>query len=170
MDGTDINQIDPSELRGNIGYVPQEVMLFNGSIRDNIVIGHPQVDDQAVLQAATLAGLAEFVNQHPDGFDLVVGEKGARLSGGQRQAIAIARALLHDPAILLLDEPSNAMDSTSENNFVTQLQARLENKTLILVTHKSSMLRLVDRLIVMNQGKIVSDGPREDVIRALAGG
>lgn len=170
MDGTDMNQIDPTELRRNIGYVPQDIMLFNGSIRDNIIIGDPQADDQSVLRAAALSGLDEFVNQHPHGFDLQVGERGMNLSGGQRQAIAISRALLHDPSILLLDEPTNAMDTTTENNFLVRLESIFQDKTLILVTHKTSMLRLVNRLIVLNEGKIVSDGPREDVIKALAGG
>jgi len=169
MDGTDINQLDPTDLRRNIGYVPQDILLFDGTIRDNIVIGNPQVDDQSVLDAATVAGLTEFINQHPNGFDLVVGERGARLSGGQRQAIAIARILLHDPSIMLLDEPTNAMDNTTENNFITHIKPIIQDKTLILITHKSSMLSLVDRLIVINDGKIVSDGPKEDVIRALAG-
>jgi ATP-binding cassette subfamily C protein LapB len=170
MDGTDMNQIDPTELRRNIGYVPQDIMLFNGSIRDNIIIGNPQADDESVLRAASMSGLDEFVNQHPHGFDLQVGERGVNLSGGQKQAIAIARALLHNPTILLLDEPTNAMDNTTENNFLLRLETVLQDKTLILVTHKTSMLRLVDRLIVLNEGKIVSDGPREDVIKALAGG
>jgi len=170
MDGTDMNQIDPSELRHNIGYVLQDVMLFNGSIRDNIVIGNPQADDQAVLQAAALSGLDEFVNQHPHGFDLQVGERGMNLSGGQRQAIAISRALLNQPSILLLDEPTNSMDNTTENNFLTRLEPIIEGRTILLVTHKTSMLRLVDRLLVLNAGKLISDGPRDDVIRALGGG
>jgi ATP-binding cassette subfamily C protein LapB len=169
MDGTDINQLDPTDLRRNIGYVPQDILLFNGTIRDNIVIGNPQADDQSVLKAATVAGLAEFVNQHPNGFDLLVGERGARLSGGQRQAIAIARILLHDPSIMLLDEPTNAMDNTTEINFTTHIKPIIQDKTLVLITHKASMLNLVDRLIVINDGKIVSDGPKEDVIKALAG-
>jgi ATP-binding cassette subfamily C protein LapB len=169
MDGTDINQLDPTDLRRNIGYVPQDILLFNGTIRDNIVIGNPQADDKSVLKAATVAGLAEFVNQHPNGFDLLVGERGARLSGGQRQAIAIARILLHDPSIMLLDEPTNAMDNTTEINFTTHIKPIIQDKTLVLITHKASMLNLVDRLIVINDGKIVSDGPKEDVIKALAG-
>jgi ATP-binding cassette subfamily C protein LapB len=170
MDGTDMNQIDPTELRRNIGYVPQEIVLFNGSIRDNIVIGSPQSDDESVLRATSMSGLDEFVNQHPHGYDLQVGERGANLSGGQRQAIAIARALLNDPPILLLDEPTNAMDNTTESNFLLRLAPVLQDRTLILVTHKASMLKLVDRLIVLNEGRIVSDGPRDDVIQALAGG
>lgn len=168
--GTDIQQIDPTDLRGNIGYVPQDIMLFNGNVRDNITIGTPEADDGSVLWATELAGLDEFINQHPQGFDLQVGERGANLSGGQRQAIAIARAMLSDPAILVLDEPTNSMDNTTELNFKDRLSKIIQEKTLILVTHKTSMLTLVDRLIVMNEGKVVADGPKSEVLKALSGG
>jgi ATP-binding cassette subfamily C protein LapB len=170
IDGTDIQQIDPTDLRGNIGYVPQDIMLFNGNVRDNITIGAPQADDSSVLWATELAGLDEFINQHPLGFDLQVGERGINLSGGQRQAIAIARALLRDPSILILDEPTNSMDNTTEANVKERLTDIIREKTLILVTHKTAMLALVDRLIVLNEGRIVADGPKGDVLKALSGG
>jgi ATP-binding cassette subfamily C protein LapB len=170
IEGTDIQQIDPTDLRGNIGYVPQDIMLFSGNVRDNITIGTPEANDASVLWATKLCGLDEFINQHPQGFDLQVGERGINLSGGQRQAIAIARALLNDPAILVLDEPTNSMDNTTELNFKDRLKQILSEKTLILVTHKSSMLTLVDRLIVLNEGKVVADGPKSDVLKALSGG
>lgn len=170
IEGTDIQQIDPTDLRRNIGYVPQDIMLFNGNVRDNITIGNPQAEDSSVLWATALSGLDEFINQHPQGFDLQVGERGINLSGGQRQAIAIARALLRDPTILVLDEPTNSMDNTTETNFKDRLTDMMVGKTLILVTHKTSMLTLVDRLIVMNEGKVVADGPKNDVLKALAGG
>jgi ATP-binding cassette subfamily C protein LapB len=170
IDGTDIQQIDPTDLRGNIGYVAQDIMLFNGNVRDNITIGAPQADDSSVLWATELAGLDEFINQHPLGFDLQVGERGVNLSGGQRQAIAIARALLGDPSILILDEPTNSMDNTTEANVKERLTDIIREKTLILVTHKTAMLTLVDRLIVLNEGRIVADGPKGDVLKALSGG
>lgn len=168
--GTDMGQIDPTDLRRNIAYVPQDVMLFNGSIRDNIVLGNPQADDPQVLRAAEISGILPFINEHPAGFDFEVGERGQNLSGGQRQAIAISRALLGDSRVVLLDEPTNAMDNTAENHFKQQLAALLDDKTLVLVTHKTSMLSLVDRLIVLNDGQIVADGPRDEVLKALAGG
>lgn len=170
VSGTDINQLDPTDLRRNVNYVPQDVMLLNGSIRENIVLGAPLSDDQAVIRAAELAGLSEFVNQHPEGFDLVIGERGANLSGGQRQAIAIARAFVTPAPLVLLDEPTNSMDNTTEAVFKTRLQAYLQDRTLILVTHKTSMLSLVDRLLVMNDGQLVADGPKDEVLRALSGG
>ena len=170
IDGTDIQQLDPTDLRGIIGYVPQDIMLFNGDVRDNITIGAPHADDSSVLWATELAGLDEFINQHPLGFDLQVGERGINLSGGQRQAIAIARAMLGDPSILLLDEPTNSMDNTTEVNVKDRLTDIIREKTLILVTHKTAMLALVDRLIVLNAGRIVADGPKGDVLKALSGG
>ena len=170
IEGTDIQQIDPTDLRGSIGYVPQDIMLFDGNVRDNITIGSPDTDDASVLWATELSGLDEFINQHPQGFDLQVGERGINLSGGQRQAIAIARALLSDPAILVLDEPTNSMDNTTELNFKDRLTGVIQEKTLILVTHKTSMLTLVDRLIVLNEGQVGADGPKSDVLKALAGG
>ncbi len=170
INGTDAQQIDPNDLRGHIGYVPQDVMLLSGTIRENIVLGHSRASDGDTLAAAGLSGILPFINEHPEGFDFDVGERGLNLSGGQRQAVAIARALLAAPSIVLLDEPTNAMDNTAENHFKHQLTNYLEGKTLILVTHKSSMLSLVDRLIVLNDGQLVADGPRDDILKALAGG
>ncbi|MGV3653649.1 MAG: type I secretion system permease/ATPase [Noviherbaspirillum sp.] len=170
IDGVDLQQIDPADLRRNIACVPQDPMLFFGSVRDNIVMGAPYVDDQAVLRAAEIAGVTDFVNRHPQGFDMPVGERGEGLSGGQRQAIAIARALLLDPPLLLLDEPTNALDNRSEENFKARLAKELDGKTLVLVTHRASMLTLVNRLIVVEGGRIVADGPKEQVLEALSGG
>jgi ATP-binding cassette, subfamily C, bacterial LapB len=170
IDGTDLRQIDPAALRREIGYVPQDILLFYGSVRDNIVLGAPYADDAAVLRAAAIAGVSEFINRSPQGFDLPVGERGEGLSGGQRQAIAIARAELLCPPILLLDEPSSAMDTRSEEQFKAHLALELDHRTLILVTHRASLLTLVNRLIVVDQGRIVADGPKERVLAALAGG
>ena len=170
LDGTDVRQIDPVDLRRNIGYSPQDVVLFFGSIRDNIVMGAPFADDAAVIKAADIAGVTEFVNRHPAGFDLPVGERGEGLSGGQRQSVAIARALLLDPPVLVMDEPTNAMDNSTEELFKAKLASQLADKTMILVTHKASLLSLVDRVIVMDQGHLVADGPREQILTALKNG
>ena len=167
IDGIDLRQVDPADVRRNIGYVPQDTLLFFGSVRDNILLGAPYVDDREVLRVAELAGVTEFVNRHPLGFDMPVGERGEGLSGGQRQTIAIARSLLLDPPVLLLDEPSNSMDNTTEEHFKSRLAGLIAGKTLVLVTHRASLLTLVDRLIVMDQGRIVADGPKEQVLEAL---
>lgn len=170
VDGVDLQQIDPADLRRNISYVPQDPMLFFGTVRDNIVFGAPYVDDKAMLSAAEIAGVTEFVNRHPQGFDMPVGERGEGLSGGQRQSIAVARALLLSPVILLLDEPSNSLDNRSEENLKARLSQTMEGKTLVLVTHRASMLTLVNRLIVVDGGRIIADGPKEQVLEALSGG
>jgi ATP-binding cassette subfamily C protein LapB len=170
IDGIDLQQIDPAELRHNIGYVPQDVVLFYGSVKDNITMGAPYVDDSAMLRAAEIAGVADFVNRHPMGFDMPVGERGDGLSGGQKQTIAIARAQLLDPPVLLMDEPSNSIDNRSEELFKSRLANNLENKTLILVTHRASLLTLVNRLIVIDGGRVVADGAKEQVLAALAEG
>jgi ATP-binding cassette subfamily C protein LapB len=170
VDGTDVRQIDPADLRRSIGSVPQDVYLFFGSVKDNIAIGAPFTDDKEIRRAARITGVEEFVNRHPMGFDMPVGERGQIISGGLRQSIAIARALLRDPPILLLDEPTSAMDNTSESRFKGRLSETLEDKTVLLVTHRGSMLSLVDRLIVVDGGKIVADGPKQDVLEALRSG
>jgi len=170
VDGIDVNQIDPVDLRRNIGYVPQDVLLFAGTLRDNIVIGSPKVSDSDLLSVARLTGIDQFAEAHPLGYDLKVGERGAGLSGGQRQAIALARSLLHKPNILLLDEPSNSMDNASEEHLRAQLEHFIEGRTMLLVTHKVSLLGLVDRIIVVDGGHIVADGPKDTVLEALRQG
>jgi ATP-binding cassette subfamily C protein LapB len=170
IDGIDLRQIDPVELRRDIGYVPQDIVLFYGTVRDNIVLGAPRSDDAAVLRAAEQAGIREFIDRHPLGFSLPVGERGEGLSGGQRQAIAVARAYLLRPPVLLLDEPSNAMDNRSEETFKERLARDLDGRTLLLITHRASLLSLVDRIIVLEAGGVAADGPRDQVLAALAGG
>ena len=170
VDGTDVRQIDPADLRQNIGCVPQDVFLFQGTIRENITMGTPLADDSAILRASAIAGVDQFVNRHPMGFDMNVGERGETLSGGQRQAIAVARALLLDPPILILDEPTSAMDNGSENRLKNRLGSELGGRTLILVTHRASLLSLVDRVIVIDNGRVAADGPRDEVLKRLAGG
>ncbi|GAA0567026.1 type I secretion system permease/ATPase [Halomonas salifodinae] len=172
LDGVDIRQFDPLELRRHIGYVPQDVDLFFGSLRENIVAGGGSegVDDEALLKACEISGLAALVNSHPQGVDLPVGEHGQRLSGGQRQAVAIARALVNDPQVLLLDEPTSAMDHASEEAFKKRLAEYAEAKTLVVVTHRTSLLALVERIVVIDAGKVVADGPKEKVMAALRSG
>ncbi len=170
LDGVDSRQLDPVDLRRNLGYVPQDSQLFYGTVKDNIVLGAPYVEDAQILSVAQLAGVDEFVNRHPLGFDMPVGERGENLSSGQRQAIILARALLLNSPILLLDEPTNSMDNNTEEQLKARLQPWLEAKTLLLVTHRFSLLSLVTHLIVIDGGKVVAMGPKESVIQALASG
>ncbi len=170
IDGVDLRQLDPADLRRNVGYVPQDVTLFYGTLRENISIGAPYADDAAVVAAAEAGGLTEFVKRHPDGFDMMIGERGESLSGGQRQGVAIARAFLMDPPILLLDEPTSAMDFTSEQQFKERLKIIAAHKTVLIVTHRNSLLDLATRVMVVDDGKIVADGPRDQVIQALQSG
>ena len=169
IDGIDINQIDPADLRRNIGYVPQDVVLFKGTVRENIVQKAPYVDDMQIIKAAKVSGVDEYVNAHPLGFDMPVFERGDGISGGQRQSIAVARAFLLDSPIILLDEPTNSLDNTVESKLKANLKVNTVNKTMILVTHRTSMPDLVDRLIVMDNGKILLDGPRDEVLARLSG-
>jgi len=170
IDGVDLRQLDPADVRRNIGYVEQDTMLIYGSLRDNIGIGAPYADDQMVIEAAEMGGLAEFVNRHPQGFDMLIGERGESISGGQRQGVAMARAVLLDPPILLLDEPTSSMDFTSEEQLKARLRRFTEHKTMVIVTHRLSLLDLAHRIVVIDGGKVVADGPREKVIEALQSG
>jgi len=170
IDGIDLRQLDPADLRRNVGCVGQDPTLFYGTLRENIAIGAPYADDTAVVAAAEMAGLAEFVNRHPKGFDMSIGERGESLSGGQRQQVAIARAVLLEPPILLFDEPTSAMDFSTEHAFKERLKRFAGNKTLIVVTHRTSLIDLATRIIVVDEGRIVADGPREQVVDALQSG
>ncbi len=170
IDGTDSRQMDPAELRRAVGVVPQEVMLFYGTLRDNLVMGNPYITDQALLQAIQISGVDGIVKNHPKGFDMQVGERGANLSSGQRQAVAIARAVLKNPSLLLLDEPTSAMDSGSEERVRHNLKIFAKDKTLLLVTHRTALLDLTERVIVLDGGRIVADGPKEQILAALKEG
>lgn len=167
MGGVDIRQLAGADLRGRVGFLPQDVVLFYGSVRENIAFGDPSINDHLILRAASLSGVADFVRQHPAGFGAQVGEQGRALSGGQRQAVALARALVRDPEVLILDEPTSNMDNASEHMVQKRLQSVMQNKTLILITHRLSMLEIVDRLIVVDNGRIVMDGPKAAVLQRL---
>jgi len=167
IDGIDINQIDPADLRKNIGYVPQDVNLFRGSVKNNIIYKAPYVNDEQMLKASRLAGVDEFVKLHPKGYDMPVGERGDGLSGGQKQAIAIARAFLLDAPIILLDEPTNSVDNVMEAKIRVNLSKNLVGKTTLIITHKNSVLSLVDRLIILDNGKLIIDGKRDEVLKKL---
>lgn len=170
IDGIDMAQLDPAELRRNMGYVSQDVNLFLGSLRDNIAMADPGVSDERLLEVIKICGLIDFVNAHPLGLDMPVGEHGNLLSGGQRQSVSIARALIRDPVILLMDEPTGSMDHVSEEAFKTSIHNYAKNKTLLVVTHRTSLLSLVDRIIVIDAGKIMADGPKAQVVEALRQG
>ncbi len=167
LDGTDVRQIDPGDLRRNIGAVQQSPQLFYGSVRQNITMGHETAPDRAVLRAAELAGVMEFLKESQHGLDTQVGERGDALSGGQRQAVAIARALLYDPPVLILDEPTASMDPASEARLKKRLDHLIKGRTTILITHKGAMLTLVDKLILIDRGRIVDFGPKDEVVRKL---
>ena len=170
VDGIDARQIDPAELRRAIGYVQQDTHLFYGSMRENITMTSPHADDTSILAAAHAGGIDEFINANPKGFDLLVGERGETLSGGQRQGVGIARALIAKPNILLLDEPTSAMDHSSEDNVKKRLAAAATGKTIVLITHRSTMFDLANRIIVVDTGRVVADGPKDQVIEALRTG
>lgn len=167
VDDINSKQIDPADLRQHIGYLSQEIGLMRGTIRDNLIYRDPQVDDDRLLEVSALCGVDQFVNQLPSGFDTQVGEQGACLSGGQRQAIALGRALLRNESIVVLDEPTSNMDNSTEFKIKRQLFEYTRDKTLIVITHKTSMLDLVERLIVVENGRILMDGPKQQVVEKL---
>ncbi len=163
VDHTDVRQIDPVDLRQAIGCVPQEAFLFMGSVKDNITIGEQYVADEEVIEISKLAGVHEFIGKHEQGYDLIIGERGEGLSGGERQSITLARALIANPGILIMDEPTNSMDKQTENQFIDKMGGIVDDKTLIIVTHKMALLKLVDRVIIIDNGKIIADGPKEKI-------
>ena len=170
IDDTDIAQLHHVDIRRNIGCVPQDPTLFFGSIRDNITFGRPLTDDRDVMDAANRAGVTAFTQSDPAGLERQVGEGGAMLSGGQRQAVTIARAFLGHPPVLLMDEPTSAMDNRSEMHIKHQLAQLKENETLIFITHKTAMLDIVERVIVMEKGSIIADGPKAQILNDLKQG
>jgi len=169
VDGIDLRQIDPADYRAKVGFVSQEPKLFTGSLRDNVLLDRPSADPARLAEAARLTGLDRVVAAHPMGWDLPVGESGSLLSGGQRQLVALTRCLVTRPQILLMDEPTSSMDAQSEVAFLRQLKSATGNCTLMMVTHRPAVLELVSRIIVVDAGKVVLDGPKDQVLAALSG-
>ena len=169
LDNIEISQIDPADLRSSIGYVAQDVVLFQGTVKENMIYTEPDATDAQIIKAAEISGVIDFVNKHPKGFDMEVGERGMGLSGGQMQSLVLARALLTQNPIYLFDEPTNSIDGREEQKFVHRFNDMIKDNTLILITHKPALLELVDRVIVVDEGKIVLDGPKEKVLKSLGG-
>lgn len=167
IDGTDIRQLDPAELRRNIGVALQESVLLTGSIRENIGLGREEVDDEELLRAATLSGTHSFIGQIANGYDLRLADRGEGLSGGQRQSIALARALAGRPPVVVFDEPTSAMDTQTEMALIQRLGDELAGRTVVLVTHRPPLLQLVSRILLVERGRVVADGPRDEVLKRL---
>ncbi|NCO00370.1 MAG: type I secretion system permease/ATPase [Epsilonproteobacteria bacterium] len=170
IDGIDINQIDPADLRKSISYVSQDIMLFRGTVKDNILYRATHASETDMIRASRISGTYEFVKKHPKGYEMTVGDRGQGLSGGQRQSIGIARAFLLNSPIMLMDEPSNAMDQLTEAKLLEQLSINLEGKTSLLVTQKMTLLKIVSRVIVINEGRVFIDSPKESALVQLQGG
>ncbi|WP_308444887.1 type I secretion system permease/ATPase [Paraburkholderia adhaesiva] len=168
MDGIDVQQIDPADVRAAVGMLGQDSRLFYGTLRENVIIGKPAVTTEEFLQVARLTGLDAIAARHPRGFDMSIGEAGQALSGGQRQLVALARCLLLRPHILLMDEPTSSMDLQTERYFLTRMAAATKGQTVVVATHRLSVLDLVDRVIVMNDGQVAMDGPKDAVLARLA--
>ena len=168
-DGVDLRQIDPADYRAKVGFVAQDPRLFSGTLRDNILLDRPAADPSRLGEVAALTGLDRLVSSHPQGWELPVGEGGSLLSGGQRQLVALARCLVTRPRILLMDEPTSSMDAQSEVAFLRQLRQAAQETTLIVVTHRPAVLELVNRIVVVDAGRVVMDGPKEQVLAALSG-
>jgi ATP-binding cassette subfamily C protein LapB len=167
IDGTDIRQLDPSSLRSRMGAALQESVLLTGSVRENITLGREGVEDEEMIRAAELSGTHSFMGQIANGYDLRLADRGEGLSGGQRQSIAIARALAGRPPIVIFDEPSSAMDAQTETGLIQRLKGELEGRTLVLITHRPPLLALADRIILLDRGKVAADGPRDEVLKQL---
>ncbi|MBL8325157.1 MAG: type I secretion system permease/ATPase [Rubrivivax sp.] len=170
-DGIDLRQIDPADYRARVGFVAQDPRLFNGTLRDNVLLDRPAADPGRLAEVARLTGLDRLVASHPQGWELPVGEAGALLSGGQRQLVALARCLVTRPQIVLMDEPTSSMDAQSEVAFLRQLKEAMaaSNCTLVMVTHRPAVLELVSRIVVVDAGRLVMDGPKAQVLAALSG-
>jgi ATP-binding cassette subfamily C protein LapB len=167
VDGTDIRQLNPNDLRAHIGAAMQESVLLTGSVRENIQLGRAGVDDEELLRVSQISGTHSFMGQIANGYDLRLADRGEGLSGGQRQSISIARALAGRPPIMVLDEPSSAMDAQTEGALIQRLQEELKGRTTILITHRPPLLALAQRIILLDQGKILSDGPRDTVLKQI---
>ena len=170
LDGIDLNLIDPADVRRDMGLLNQNSQLFYGSIRENLTLGAPLATDQQILEALQLTGALGFVQEKKEGLDHIILEGGVGFSGGQRQALLLSRLLIRQPRILLLDEPTAAIDDVSEKQLIDNLKTYLIGRTMVVATHRRAVLELVDRIIVVNDGKIVMDGPRDQILNQSQGG
>lgn len=168
IDGTDVRQIDPRFLRARVGAAMQESVLLSGTVRENISLGREQVDDEELLRVAHLSGTHQFIGQVANGYDLRLADRGEGLSGGQRQSIALARALAGRPAMVIMDEPTSAMDAQTEAQLLDRLREEFEGRTVLIITHRPSLLQLVERVILMDKGRVVMDGPRDAVLKQIS--
>lgn len=167
LDGHEISTMHPVELRQNIGVMPQEPFLFSGTLKENIELSHP-ISKERMMQLIKIIGLEELVKKSGQGDGLQVGERGSNLSVGQRHLVALARAILNNPPILVLDEPTTGLDVGLEKSLVNHVNKIAQDKTLIVITHRFAALEMVDRVIVLNNGKIVADGPKDKILNALS--
>ena len=166
IDGVDLNQLDPSEIRENIGYVSQDPWLIAGTIEQNISFGATEIKTEEIIEAANVSTSSDFINSHPKGFKQMLDERGDGLSGGQKQAITIARAIVKRSPILILDEPTSSMDAKTEKSFIERFKKYNAEATILLITHRTSLLDLVDKVIVVDKGKIVGSGSVEAFLKA----
>lgn len=164
IDGKNISEYDLEILRGNMSIVPQDVILFGGSIRENIAYGKPDATDEEIMEAARKANALGFIESFPEKFDTLVGERGIKLSGGQRQRIAIARALLKNPSILILDEATSSLDSESEKLVQEALEVLMRGRTSIIIAHRLSTIRNADKILVIDHGRIVEEGRHDELV------
>jgi ATP-binding cassette subfamily C protein LapB len=169
IDNIEIRNIDSHDIHSFISLIPQDIVLFSGNLRDNIAVGHNTIDDKKLLEIASLVGLDTIISKHKKGLDMIIGERGDGLSGGEKKSVTIARALANDTKILLADEPTDSIDSQTENRIIKNLKDMIKDKTFIVVTHKPSVLELVDRIIIMSHGKIVKDGAKDEILKSLKG-
>ena len=161
LDGVDLRQIDQADIRRNVGSMLQETWLFSGTVKENIQMGFVQYDDEHVLKVSKISGVDDFVSKNPSGYDLQLRERGEGLSGGQKQSINLARAILHEPNLLILDEPTSSMDAATEKNIIDNLVGWINNRTLIAITHRNSLVRLASRVMVFDGGILVADDTPE---------
>lgn len=168
IDGVDIKQIEPADLRRQLGFLSQDSRLFFGSLRQNLMLGHPHATEQEMLQALRISGAITLVQQDAASLDRIINEGGQGLSGGQRQMVLLSRMILRNPQVVLMDEPTASMDEQLEESVIRQMHTWLEGRMLVLVTHRPALLKLVDRIIVMDNGRVVADGPRDHILNTIA--
>jgi ATP-binding cassette subfamily C protein LapB len=170
LDDADIRNLHPEDVRKNVSVVLQNPILFSGTVRENLLMGAPDASDEELVAAAELVGAGQFIGMLPNGFDFILSERGQELSAGMRQSLAIARAMIGNPNIILMDEPTSSMDATTENQLVQNLNEALRGKTAIFVTHRGPLVSIADRILIVDSGRIVMDGPRDEVLEKLKGG